>query len=60
MRPHMHYLDIPGGFLWWKLSQLLTLNSQLKCTMSGVGAFDSPMKLKQKMKHIGHTNIHET
>ena len=56
----MHYLDIPEGFLWWKLSQLSALISQLKYTMSGVGASDKPMKLKQKMKRTGHTNIHET
>ena len=38
---------------------LKTLNGQLECAVSGVGAFENPMKLKQKWKHIDRTNIHE-
>ena len=53
----MHYLDISGGFLWRNLS---TLNGQLECTVSGVGASENSMKLNQKGKHTGRTNIHET
>ena len=56
----MHYLNIPGGFLWRNLSKLSTLSGQLECIVSGVGAFENPMNLKQKMKHTGLTNIHET
>ena len=40
--------------------KLLTLNSQLECTMNGVGASENPKKLKQEGKHTGRTNIHET
>ena len=42
------------------MAKLLTLNSQLECTVSGMGASENPMKLKQKRKHIDRTNIHET
>ena len=49
--------DILGGFLWWKLSQLSTLSSRLKCTMSGVGASENPMKLKQKKRNTMITQI---
>ena len=43
-----------------KALKLATLNGQLECTVNGVGASDNPIKLKQDMKHTGHTNIHET
>ena len=32
------------------LSKLSTLNGQLECTVSGVGASENPMKLEQKEK----------
>ena len=50
----------PRGFPMVKLSKILTLYSQLECAVSGVGASENPMKLKQKRKHVGHANIHET
>ena len=57
--PHMHYLASQGAPIVKALT-LSTLNSQLKCTVDGVGASENPRKLKQKRKHTGHTNIHET
>ena len=36
------------GFPMVKSLKLSMLNSQLECTMRGVGAFENPMKLKQK------------
>ena len=50
----------PKGFPMAKLSKLSTLNGQLECTMSRVGASENPMKLKQKKKHTDHANIHDT
>ena len=47
----------PRGFPMVK--PLKTLNGQLECAVSGVGASENPMKLKQKWKHIDRTNIHE-
>ena len=52
---------IPGGSYGesspngWRTSQLGSLIDDLRCTVSGVGAFENPMK--QKRKHIGYTNI---
>ena len=40
--------------------KISTLNSQLECTMRGVGASENPMKLNRKMKHTSLTNIHKT
>ena len=40
--------------------KLSMLNGRLECTVNGVGASENPRKLKQKRKHTGHTNIHET
>ena len=41
---------------------LKTLNSQWSADVhsDSVGASENPKKLKQKRKHTGHTNIHET
>ena len=56
----MHYLDILRGFPMVEPLEISTLNGQLERTVNGVGASENPRKLKQKMKHIDHTNIHET
>ena len=37
----MHYIDILGGFVWWKLSQLSALSGSLRCIVNGVGASES-------------------
>ena len=50
----------PRGFPMVKSLKISTLNGRLKCTVNGVDASDNPRKLKQKMKHTSHTNIHET
>ena len=57
--PHMHYLASQGAPIVKALT-LSTLNSQLKCTVSGVGASENPMNLEQKRKHTGRTTILET
>ena len=57
--PHMHYLASQGVPIVKALT-LSTLNSQLKCTVSGMGASENPMNLEQKRKHNGRTTIHET
>ena len=57
---NMHYIDNPRGFSMVKPLNLSTLNSQLKCTVSGVGASENPKNLEQKRKHTGRTTIHET
>ena len=50
----------PRGFPMVKPLELSMLNGPLECIVNGVGASENPRKLKQKRKHTGHTNIHET
>ena len=52
----MHYLASQGAPMV-KALKLATLNSQLECTVNGVGASDNPIKLKPKWKHIGHIDM---